>query len=74
MMKAAIKTAYIAKLQHTYPTLYLPGSKPLQLAEIAADNALSGRLKLEGECWTWAIRKVTGHKSMTMRDLANLPE
>lgn len=73
-MKAAIKDAYIAKLQQHYPTFYLPGSRPLDLAVMAADRALAGALKLEGECWSAAVTDVTGLTRWTMADLAGLPE
>lgn len=74
MMKAAIKDAYIAKLQQHYPTLYLPGSRPLDLAVMAADQALRGQLALRGECWSAAVEDVTGLTRWTMADLAGLPE
>ena len=73
-MKAAIKDAYVAKLQQHYPTLYLPGSRPLDLAVMAADRALAGALKLEGECWSAAVEDVTGLTRWTMADLAGLVE
>lgn len=74
MMKAAIKDAYLAKLQHTHPTIYQTGSRPLELAGLAADQALVGRLKLEGECWSAAVQDVTGWSRWTMASLAGLPE
>lgn len=74
MVKDAIKTAYIAKLQQAYPTLYLRGSRPLELAEMAADQALRGQLNLKGECWSAAVTDVTGWTRWTMAMLAELPE
>lgn len=72
-MKAAIKSAYIAKLQQTYP-FYTDGSRPLELAEMAARQALAGQLNLKGECWSTAVTDVTGWTRWTMRQLAGLPE
>lgn len=73
-MKQAIKTAYIAQLQWVYPTLYLAGDRRLELAEMAADAALAGRLNLRGECWEWAVLEVTRRTGCTARDLKGLPE
>ncbi len=73
-MKAAIKDAYLAKLQHTHPTIYQTGSRPLELAGLAADRALAGALALKGECWSAAVQDVTGWSRWTMRQLAELPE
>lgn len=74
MMKAAIKDAYIAHLQQAYPTLYPSGSRPLELAGLAADQALRGQLNLKGECWSAAVTGVTGWTRWTMSALAGLPE
>lgn len=73
-MKAKIKAAYIAALKKTYPGIYTPGSRSLELAGEAADNALAGRLKLRGECWSAALEEVTGTHRHTMAALAALPE
>lgn len=73
-MKQAIKTAYIAQLQWVHPTLYLVGDRRLMLAEMAVDQALAGRLNLQGECWEWALLEVTGRARWTARDLKELPE
>ena len=48
--------------------------KTWKLAVMAADQALAGRLKLEGECWFAAVEDVTGLTRWTMADLAGLPE
>lgn len=74
MMKAAIKDAYLAKLQHTHPTIYQTGSRSLELAELAADRALMGVLRLEGECWSAAVQDVTGWSRWSMAMLAELPD
>lgn len=71
-MKQAIKTLYIQKLQAAYP-FYTEGSRPLELAAQAADKALAGSVKLEGDCWNEAVREVTGLTRWTMRALAELP-
>lgn len=74
MMKAAIKDAYIAKLREAYPTTYPSGSRSLELAGLAADQALRGQLNLKGECWSAAVQDVTGWTRWTMASLAGLPE
>lgn len=73
-MKAAIKDAYLAKLQHTYPTIYQTGSRSLELAGLVADQALAGALNLKGECWSAAVTDVTGWSRWTMAMLAGLPD
>lgn len=73
-MKAKIKAAYIAALKKTYPGIYTPGSRSLELAGEAVDNALAGRLKLRGECWSAALEEVTGTHRHTMAALAALPD
>jgi hypothetical protein len=73
-MKAKIKAAYLRKLVETYPDIYTPESRALNLAGLAADNALAGRLKLVGECWYSALEEATGSKRVwRMADLAALP-
>jgi len=72
-MKSAIKKLYIEKLQSTYP-FYAEGSKPLAMANQAADAALSGKIKLDGDCWNSAVKEVTGLSRWTMRNLAELPD
>lgn len=72
-MKNKIKALYIQKLQATYP-FYVDGSRPLELANQAADKALAGKVKLQGECWESAVREATGLKTWTMATLAGLEE
>ncbi len=71
--KSAIKAAYIAALQATY-AFYTEGSRPLALANEAADSALSGKMKLKGACWDVALKANGLHPSITLRELAELPE
>lgn len=73
-MKAEIKKRYLEKLPAIYPGIYTPGSRPLALAETAADNALAGKLKLEGTAWEQAVREVTGWTRWTMRQLSELQD
>lgn len=73
-MKDAIKTAYIAHLQQAYPTIYLTGSSAMAFAEAAAGQALAGRLRLQGECWSLAVFEVTGERGLSRDDLKGLPE
>ena len=70
--KAAIKASYIANLKATY-AFYLDGSKPLVLAIVAADRALAGKIKLEGDCWYKALADNGMQKASTMKMLAALP-
>lgn len=72
-MKTTIKKAYIEKLQAAYP-FYTAGSRPLQLANDAADAALAGKIKLDGVCWESAVTQVTGMTKWTMKNLSELPE
>jgi hypothetical protein len=72
-MKKAIKNLYIRKLQSTYD-FYQEGSRPLELANLAAERALAGDLKLEGDSWNAAVTEITGWSRWTMRDLKNLPD
>lgn len=71
--KTKIKARYIALLKVRYP-LYTEGSRPLALAHDAADAALTGKIKLEGECWEQAVREVSGLSRWTMCQLSELPE
>lgn len=73
-MKAKIKETYLARLQETYPAIYVPGSRPLNLASDAADAALSGRLKLEGDVWEKTVREISGLKRWSRADLAALAD
>lgn len=70
--KSAVKTVYIAQLQARYP-FYTEGSRPLELAHQAADAALSGAMKLDGECWDNALQACGLSKRITLKALAALP-
>jgi hypothetical protein len=73
MTKREIKAAYIAKLQSRYP-FYTDGSKPLALANEAADKALAGLYRLEGDCWFEALALAGLTKRSTIAQIAALPE
>lgn len=71
--KTKLKADYIANLQATYP-FYTEGSKPLALANLAADAALAGKTKLEGDCWFATLRANNLQKATTLKMLAALPD
>lgn len=74
-MKAKIKAAYIAALKKTYPDIYTPESRALNLAGMAADKALAGEMLLKGECWSAALEEVTRKRKIwLLRELKALPE
>ena len=74
MSKSAIKADYIKNLIATYPAIYTPDSKPLNLAGLAADQALAGKMKLEGDCWFAALKRNNVQKAATMKMLSELPD
>lgn len=71
--KSSIKAKYIVTLKELYP-FYSEGSKPLELANLAADKALAGKMKLKGAAWHQALL-VHGidPKRVTLKALAELP-
>lgn len=71
--KTNIKACYIACLKTTY-AFYEEGSKPLALAHQAADAALSGKQKLQGDCWFKALAANGVQKAASCAMLADLPE
>ena len=71
--KEGIRDLYIAQLQARYP-FYTEGSKPLEMARLAVDKALSGKMKLEGECWERTLAVYSLPKNITLKALAALPE
>ena len=73
-MKSQIKAAYLTELIEVYPEIYSEGSRPLELAKVAADNALSGKLKLEGRVWEKTVKQVTGWPRWTRKMLSALPD
>lgn len=72
MTKAEVKVAYIQELQARYP-FYTEGSRPLQLANEAADKALAGLVRLEGEAWFAALARAGLNKRSTRAEIAALP-
>lgn len=75
-MKAAIRAAYLLGIEARYDWAK-PGSaareRGLQLAGEAADKALAGKLKLDGDCWREALEANGVNPRATMRELAALP-
>jgi len=71
--KAGIKDQYLATLKVLYPS-YTEGSRPLALAEMAADNALAGKVRLTGEAWERALATYGLPKTVTLKALAALPD
>ena len=71
--KSSIKKDYIEILQNLYD-FYTEGSRPLELANLAADKALAGKMKLEGAAWTQALLlHGIDAKRVTLKALAELP-
>ena len=75
MSKSKIKSEYVARLQRTY-AFCTTGSRPLTLAMRAADKALAGEIRLEGDCWFDALKVagVRNPRSATRKEIASLPE
>lgn len=71
--KAGMRELYIAELQAHYP-FYTEGSRPLELAYMAVDKALSGGMKLSGDCWERVLRTYSLPLNVTAKALAALPE
>ena len=70
--KSSIKAKYIATLQELYP-FYTEGSRPLELANLAADKALDGKMRLDGAAWFQALLLHGLDKRTTLKTLAELP-
>jgi hypothetical protein len=70
--KTLLKAQYIAQLQARYP-FYTEGSRPLKLANEAADAALAGKMRLEGAAWEAALADCGLSKRVTLKELAALP-
>lgn len=71
--KSSIKKDYIEILQNLYE-FYTEGSRPLELANLAADKALAGKMKLEGAAWHQALlAHGIDSKRVTLKTLAGLP-
>lgn len=71
--KAKLKAAYIAALKRNY-SFYIEGSKPLELAHIAIDKALSGKMRLQGDSFDEALKESGLPKNITLKALSQLPE
>lgn len=71
--KSKIKADYIANLKATY-AFYVEGSSPLELANLAADKALAGIMRLEGDCWFNALASNGLPKNITLKALAALED
>lgn len=70
--KAKLKADYIANLQNTYP-YYAPGSRALELANLAVDRTLAGELNLQGDQWLRTLRDNGLSIYITRKALAELP-
>lgn len=70
--KSSIKAMYIQELKAMYP-FYNDGSRPLTMASEAADSALAGKMRLEGDCWSKALAAHGLPKNMALKRLAELP-
>ena len=71
-----IVSAYIDRLKVVYP--WAQGAngetaqrRGLEMAEDAARNACAGKLKLEGDAWTYALKAAGFSGHYTMRALAS---
>lgn len=75
-MKLQIRHDYLNNLETMYRGRvdYSSGSRPRELAIKAADAALAGSIKLEGDAWEKAVRGVTGWTRWTKAMIAALPE
>lgn len=73
MTKSEIKAAYIAQLQTRYP-FYTEGSRPLAAANDAADKALAGLIRLEGDCWFESLALAGLNNRSTKAQIAAIPE
>ena len=73
--KTAIKSAYISGLEAAYDWAK-PGSlfrdSGLDKASFAADAALAGKIKLEGEVWFAALAANGVHKGASRAQIAAL--
>ena len=76
MTKSKIKADYIVNLRSLYAGKvdYSDGTRPWGLACNAADQALAGKIKLEGEAWFMALASNGVQKAATRAMLAALPE
>lgn len=70
--KEGMRELYIAELQAQYP-FYTEGSRPLELAYQAVDAALSGKIKLAGECWERVLRTYSLPLNISNKSLAKIP-
>ena len=75
--KSAIKADYLAGLADAYEWARNGGpvqERGLHLAGEAADKALAGKMRLEGEVWYAALAANGVHKAAPLRVLAELPD
>ena len=73
--KTQIRHDYLNNLETLYAGRvdYSSGSRPRELAIKAADAALAGDIKLEGEAWFMALASNGVQKSATMKMIEGLP-
>lgn len=75
MTKLEVRHHYINNLVDMYAGKvdYSPGSRAREAAIKAADAALAGLIKLEGEAWFAALSSAGLPKSATKKQIAALP-
>ncbi|MBA3831647.1 MAG: hypothetical protein H0X34_07100 [Chthoniobacterales bacterium] len=76
MTKLEIRHHYLNKLETLYAGRvdYSSGSRARELAIRAANAALAGDIKLEGEAWFAALKMAGLSKAATRAQIAALPE
>lgn len=75
MTKLEIRHHYLNNLERIYAGKvdYSSGSRPRELAIMAADKALAGQIRLEGQAWFEALALAGLPKSATRAQIAALP-
>ena len=76
MTKLEVRHHYLNNLERRYAGQvdYSSGSRAREIAIKAADAALAGQIKLEGEAWFAALKLAGLPKSATKAQIAALPE
>lgn len=76
MTKLEVRHHYINNLVEMYAGRvdYSSGSRAREAAIAAADAALAGKIKLEGDAWFAALAKANLPKSASKKMIAALPE
>lgn len=76
MTKLQIRHDYLNNLETIYAGKidYSSGSRPREMAIRAADAALSGKIRLEGEAWFLALEKNGLSRRSTRAQIAAIPD